>query len=178
MGRLALDSNPVLLQRLADRFGEVILHPNGQLDRKKLAEIAFATSEGQSDLTAITFPSLYQHAQGHIGKIIARNEVAVFDAALIFEWGVEKDFDLVVTVTAPLHNLIDRATNRLKISRSEAERRLGAQIPPNEKARRANHVIVNDSSLAQLKIQAEELWEKITGGNGRFIFAESTKGVN
>ncbi len=163
MGRLALETSSDLLSQLADRFGKRILNPDGSLNRKQLAENAFATVKGQSDLTAMTFPTLYRCARQHLDQFIGDQKPAVFDAALIFEWGVEKDFDLVVTVTAPAERLIERAAQRLGISRIEAEQRLKSQIPADEKARRSDYVIVNDGSLRQLKIRAENLWNAITG---------------
>ena len=166
MGKLALEIDSRIRAELTDRFGKEINDPDGNINRSKLAAAAFATPDGQRDLTRITFPSLYRLASDHIHKLSSRHEVVVFDAALIYEWGVENDFDKIVVVTASRDKLIERAVLRLGIDQQEATRRLDSQIPPEEKARRSDHLIINDGDIDMLKHRAEIVWKEITAQKG------------
>ncbi len=161
MGRLALETDPELRDRLVERFGKGILDSTGAIDRQALAGSAFDQPEGRRDLTLLTFPTLYRLVREKMDEISERHRVVVFDAALIFEWGVEGDFDLIVTVSAPPGLLIERAVQRLGISPDQAGSRLKGQLDPDEKMRRADRVLWNDRDPEALRRQAEALWEEI-----------------
>lgn|GEM_PF-314559 len=156
---LLLDEN--VRHRLVERFGGQILKSDGSLDRAALAKVAFAALEGQRDLTAITFPTLYRLAKDEMATLSLICDTVVFDAALIYEWGVEKDFDLIVVVTAPRDMLIERVLERGGLSYSEIIARLDSQIPAEFKVARADRVIFNDGSLEDLTSQAEAMWQEI-----------------
>jgi len=161
MGKKALERDPELRKALAVRFGAGILDAAGKIRRPELAEIAFATEENQRDLTRITFPSLYRLAQEELWRLAGICPAVVFDAALIFEWGVERDFDYIVAVTAPEKKMLLRAAARMRISVGEAEKRLKRQLPAAEKARRADYHIINDGAEEHLEERAREVWEDI-----------------
>jgi len=161
VGRWALERDAGLRQALTARFGVEILEPSGQIDRRALAQAAFATDEAQQDLTNLTFPILYCLAQNEMERLAQTCMVVVFDAALIYEWGIEKDFDRIVVVTAPPKKLITRAAARMRVSLDEAKARLKRQMAPEEKARRADFVIVNDGSEESFEEAAKEVWAKI-----------------
>ncbi len=161
MGRLALQVDPLLCKRLADRFGGQILDEDGQIIRSQLAKIAFSSQENQLNLTQITFPTLYKLAIEQIKQLSLKHSVVVLDAALIFEWNIEQDFDLIVTVTAPKHMLIERAALRMGTTQVEAEQRLLRQISPSKKSNKSDFVIVNDHSVDLLKQRAISTWKNI-----------------
>lgn len=154
MGRLALETDPELVSKLADRFGQDILDENGSILRRQLANAAFSSKEGTSDLTKLTFPVLYRIANEHFDELSDSHDIVVFDAALIFEWGVERDFNLIVVVTAQRDLLLERVMDRLKINKKEAFERLAGQLPSRIKEQRADRVIYNNGSLEMLKKNA------------------------
>ena len=161
MGRTVLSVDSDLRKRLAERFGRDILDSHGQVIRPKLAEAAFKSPGGTEELTRLTFPALYRLARAKFHELANHHKVIVFDAALIFEWGIEGDFDLVVTVTSPEEELIRRAAARLGIDHAQAAARLNGQVSREEKIRRADRVIVNDGSIHDLEKMAVELWVEI-----------------
>lgn len=158
MGHQALTTDAQLVHQLADRFGQDILDSNGLIIRSKLAKVAFKTENGVHDLTKMTFPTLYRLACESMDELSLTHPVIVFDAAMIFEWGIEKDFDMIVAVIAPKDWLIKRAASKINIDEEQAEARLSSQISPAEKARRADRLIVNDGHIDLLKRRAEEFW--------------------
>jgi len=154
MGRLALETDPDLVLKLAERFGRDILDENGSIIRRQLANAAFSSREGTKDLTDLTFPSLYRIANEHFEKLRDSHDIIIFDAALIFEWGIERDFNLIVVVTAQRDLLLERVMDRLKIEKKEAFERLSGQLPSRIKEQRADRVIYNNGSLEMLKKNA------------------------
>ncbi len=161
MGVLTLKLDDEVRRKLIKRFGEQILNPDGSFDRQALAKAAFATPKNQRDLTAITFPTLYKMAKDEMATLSLLCDIIIFDAALIFEWGVEKDFDYIVVVTAPRELLIERVLDRGGLSYQEVVNRLDSQMPAEVKVARADRVIVNDGSLNDLKHQALIVWQEI-----------------
>ncbi len=161
MGRLALGSDADLRLELVKRFGREILDAKGDILRAELAKMAFKDAESQRDLTSLTFPALYRFARARMEQLGIHHSIVVFDAALIFEWGIAKDFDLVVVVAASEKSLIQRSSLRLGITAREAQNRLISQISPEEKARRAGVVIRNAGSLSDLEREAGLVWEEL-----------------
>lgn len=161
MGRLALETDKDLLNKLTDRFGSDILDENGSIVRKQLANAAFSTREGVEDLTRLTFPVLYGFAREHFDRLEGSCEIIVFDAALIYEWGIERDFDLIVVVTAQRDLLLERVMARLQIDKKEAYERLMGQMPTRLKEQRADRVIYNNSDLETLRANAVVVWNEL-----------------
>lgn len=161
MGRLTL-LNAEVISKLVSRFGQrIISEVDGSIDRWELSNIAFSSPIGHRDLTAITFPELYRLSNEHFESAINRGKPVVFDAALIFEWGIEADFDIIVVVNASEDMIIKRAAIKLNISATDIQNRISAQIPTEEKMQRADHVIENDGSLIDLTKKAEVMWKAI-----------------
>ncbi|MDP8240225.1 MAG: dephospho-CoA kinase [Candidatus Hatepunaea meridiana] len=158
MGRQVLTNDDNLQKMLRERFGSYVFDDTGQVDRKKLGEMAFDSPNGIEDLTRITFPSLYRLAQEQFRTLSEQHKTIVFDAALIYEWGVEGDFDLIVVVTAPVPDLIKRASSKLNIDPEQTTARLAGQLSPDEKAQRADIIITNDAGIDELKRKAVEVW--------------------
>jgi dephospho-CoA kinase len=161
MGRRALESDPALVASLVERFGRTILSTDGVLNRKKLAEVGFLNCHNQRDLTRLTFPALYRLAKQAMALLSPDHPNVVFDAALIFEWGIERDFDKIVVVTAGINTLLARAAARLGICSEEVKRRLDCQIAPEEKANRADFVIWNEGTEEDVAEAARKIWRQL-----------------
>ena len=155
------------------KFGEGVLDESKCIDRAKLAQAVFPNRVGE--LNAIVHPAVIE-AQKRWMSEVERDDpqgVAVVEAALIFEAGVEKDFDKVLVVTCDWDQKAARFASRMGVSmekaRVEIERRSAAQLRDEEKARRADYVIANSSSLADLEEQVEKIWNQLQAlaGNDR-----------
>ena len=97
-------------------------------------------------------------------QIISARKVmnnVVVDAALIFEWGIQREFDHVVLVVAPESDRLARLMTRDGLSRDEAEARIRSQMPEEEKRKLAGLVIENDGDGEALRVKVDEVWEKL-----------------
>ena len=152
LGREVVEFNPDVLDELKKSFGSDIINTEGRLDRRLLAARAFAKPEKTKLLNNIVHPRLIRRLKERIENERERNTNSVVDCALIFEWGIEKLFDMVVCVSADeslrKKRLMDRDTRSL----SEIEDLFAAQLPECEKMRKADIVIKNNNSVEKLKM--------------------------
>lgn len=161
MGRLTL-LNQAVIDDLTLRFGdEIISNEDGSIIRAVLGRVAFSSASGRKDLMSITFPELYKIANQHFNSEANKGKIVVFDAALIYEWGVEADFDCTVVVNAPMDIIVHRASKKLNTTTEEIRNRISAQIPAEEKMRRADRLIDNDGGLEDLIQKAKIMWSEI-----------------
>lgn len=153
-------------RRVVESFGPSILHPDGSIDRPKLAQAAFG--EGRvGELNRIVHPAVIDFQNRWMEETRARDPegVAIVEAALILEAGVEKRFDKLIVVTCRPEQKAERFAVRQTLSaenaRAEVERRSAAQIADEEKARRADYVIDNSGDQAHAERQVEKLWPEL-----------------
>ncbi|HTY42600.1 MAG TPA: dephospho-CoA kinase [Thermoanaerobaculia bacterium] len=143
-----------------DLFGAAVLDENGAVDRVRVAEIVFRDPGKRHALEARIHPIVREERERRFGQAAwAGARVAVCEASLLFETGTEGEYDRVLLVVAPEQTRIQRWIARGG-TEEDARRRLAAQIAPEEAARRAHEVIVNDGSPEALRRQVEEVWER------------------
>ena len=154
---------PEILRDLLAAFGEDLINPAGELNRRELGRRAFADEASCTRLNQIVHPLLEKELKNQIDR--ARNpgseNVVVVDAALIFEWGDLQRFDVIVVVDAKEEVRIERLIRGGMISEAEVRRRMACQMPVEEKAARADWVVDNNGSLQDLRREAEHLWPKL-----------------
>ena len=139
---ILLPSSP-LLPVLAERFGEEILRPDGSLDRRLLADRAFATPEGKAALDLITHPEIVRRIR--LAKQAAQEAGAplfVLDGAVIVGTAAEAECDRLAVVTAPFETSVARIAQRDGIAPEMAARRLNAQTPESVLLARADYVLL------------------------------------
>ena len=151
-----------LLPVLVQRFGADILRTDGTLDRRLLADRAFATPEGKAALDAITHPEIVRRIRA--AKQAARAAGAslfVLDGAVIVGTEAETECDRLAVVTALFETSVARIAARDGISPEMAARRLNAQMPEEQLLRRADYILRNDAERAELETAATQLCEAL-----------------
>lgn len=149
---------------LCKRFGEDIEDKEGRLDRRLLGQRALANRDSLQDLYAITKPELEAKLHTSLRSFTQKypRDIVVFDAPLLYEWGIEGWTDWVVAVYADQEIRIDRIIRRSGLSPIEVERRMALQMAEEDKRDRANFSINNSGKLQCLQEQAELLWSQLT----------------
>ena len=99
-----------------------------------------------------------------VGREDAR-AIAVVEAALIFEAGLQAQFDRIVVVTCPLEMRVQRWMSRSQVdestARKELERRMAAQWPEEKKIVMADDVIDNSGDPAKTEAQVRDLFSRL-----------------
>lgn len=144
-----------VLSTLAAVFGQDILNADGTLNRAALAKKAFASKEAQQQLNNITHPAIIRRTWDRIND--SNCDMAVIDAPLLFESGMDRMCHTTVAVLAPADIRLKRIMARDGISEERALERMGAQ--PNDAfyRDRAAHTLVNDSDTDALRQAAATL---------------------
>lgn len=165
IGKTVINERPDVLRKLTKEFGISILNDNKRLDRRKLGRLVFGNRRSMLRLNQIIHPHLLRMLKSRVNELRKRGkyDLIVVDAALIYEWGIASWFDAILVVTAGRDIRIARLV-RTGLSRSEAIKRIGSQIPQRVKAAKADYVIVNDSDKKRLKINVDRIVERLLNG--------------
>jgi dephospho-CoA kinase len=153
-------------EALVKHFGPEIVQADGEIDRGRLASLAF--NEGRvEELNRIVHPAVIRRQQDLMHEIGSRepNAVIMVEAALIFEAGAKNRFEKMIVVTCHPEQKITRYARRANICNeagaAEVVRRSKAQLADEEKVRRADYVIDNSGSLDRTRQQVERIFAEL-----------------
>ena len=148
------------LAQIVRRFGSGVLQPGGRLDRAALAGIVFGDPGALADLNAITHPAIAARSAELMAAAPA-GSVVVYDMPLLVEQGITDGWDAIVVVETPLTMRVDRLVGERGMSPQDVRARIGAQAGDDERRRVADHLIVNDGTVADLRAAAEQVWQQL-----------------
>jgi dephospho-CoA kinase len=150
---------PALADIVRD-FGSGILTSDGRLDRQALGAVVFGDAARRQRLEAITHPRIRERFARRLESLADErfDGIVIFDAAVIVESGNWKTMDRLVVVVADDATQIARLQARDGISREEALRRIGSQMPLSEKAKLAHYVIDNSGDRAATEAQVRNVY--------------------
>lgn len=125
---------PLVRQSLVRAFGQSIIGSDGQLDRRQLGHLAFADNEKLQMLNALVRPALEQDLwrQVALDREQNRGRHLIIDAPLIFEWGIENRFDVIIVVHTDGALRMERLAIR-GVTANEIKGRLAGQFSAEEK---------------------------------------------
>jgi len=144
--------------RLLDRWGGEVV-AEGAVDRGRVGAIVFDSTEELAWLESLLHPLVGVRVGEWRNELSPNLELAVVEVPLLFETDMEDVFDATVAVIAADEARARRAGLR---GTELLEGRSDRQLSQEEKADRANHVIVNDGTLEQLEQQIAELTKRLT----------------
>ena len=158
-----LSSNETVQHELISEFGTDIIDVSGEINKAKLARVAFQDEDHQQRLNSVIHPYIYNSIDDHFNDVLKDGKFDIFivDGALIFESGYDVHMDYIVVVTALLKNRMERALARQTLSREEILKRIELQWPEEEKVNLADFVIHNDGSEEDLRNNVKILIEKL-----------------
>ena len=156
------EPDTAVTQELASRFGERILASDGAVDRKALGAIVFRDDSQREQLEAIVHPRVFEAIDAFFTA--ARNNddpVAVVDAALMYETGSHERYDRIVVAYCPRDLQKQRLKSRDNLSDEQAERRISAQMPVDEKRARADFVIDTSGTMDETLSRTDAVLEQL-----------------
>jgi dephospho-CoA kinase len=145
-----LYGSDVLRDAVIERFGPDVA-PGGVVDRTKLAEVAFATTEDRTWLEGRLWPLVGERIGTWRRELDAAESpprAAVVEVPLLFEAGLGSGFDATISVIAEESVRSARAAAR---GHAAVQERTARQLSQQEKAARSTYVVENDGSEADLE---------------------------
>lgn len=128
---------------IVSAFGPAVLGAGGEIDRRGLGRRVFVSTAARRKLERLTHPLILREMRRRIKKEGGGRRPCVVDVPLLFEAGLEKEFDLTMLIAAKKKVQMSRLMKRDRLSRSEAGSRIAAQMPLSAKERRADVVVSN-----------------------------------
>ena len=151
------------LRLVVENFGAEVLNDDGSLNRQALGAIVFADAKQRELLNSIVHPLVLAAQDEWLRLVEAQNPdaIAIVDAALMIESGGYKRFDKIIVVWCEPEIQIRRLMKRNDLTRPEAERRIAAQMPQQEKKKYADFLIDTSGGFAETRRQAAEIFCKL-----------------
>ncbi|MGH2360719.1 MAG: dephospho-CoA kinase [bacterium] len=153
-------------RRIVETFGPEVLSADGTIDRKRLGQIVFADDAARRRLNRITHSAIRRRIEEEVERLRGSNPDAIvlIDVPLLLDTTGPDTFDMdgVIVVTAAKDAQIERLMRRDTLPEEDAQRRVAAQRPVDEKAEEADWIVRNTGSLEETRRQVASLWRQIT----------------
>ena len=151
-----LASDKTVGRKIRGLLGPRAYAADGTPDRAYIARRIFANARERKAVNGIIHPAVIALNRRAIVREKRRGAapMVVVEAALIFEAGMERLFDVIVVVDSPARDRVARMVKRNRITRADAQRRVRSQGSAAKKASRADIVIRNRGDLSDLRAAA------------------------
>jgi len=146
--------SPIIINAIKNAFGTTVFNGN-ELIREKLAGIVFNDPEKLKVLNSIVHPAVKEDFKKWLRKQSAF-PFGIYESAILFESGNYKDFDVIITVTAPLEIRIERVVKRDNTSREHVLSRINSQWTDEERIAKSDYHIEN-INLETVKKQIDNI---------------------
>lgn len=158
-----VDNNHKVLIEISETFGTDILTPDGNLDRKKLAQIVFNSKKNRRLLEKILHPKIEAEVKHQLQKFDScqnpPNYVMIV-VPLLIEAGYHGLIDRILVVIADEQTRVERVQQRDNRSVKEIRAIMSHQIDDDKRCSEADDIIENNSNIRLLEDQVENLHNK------------------
>jgi len=168
-GAIVLDSDEIVSNLLKDRkvilrikkiLGDRIEKPDGTLDKCEVTKIIFDNNVLREKLEVLLHPMVFDNIQNYLKKISGKKKLIVVEVPLLFEGGYQGRFERTITVFTTQKTSLERLM-KAGVSRSNALKRLKAQLPIQIKKKNADFLIDNNGPKQKTLRQVESLYHKL-----------------
>src|SRR5689334_24729083 len=151
------------LQAITREFGDDILNTDGTLDRKRLGALIFADENRRQRLNHILHPFIIARQDEILREWEAEDPdgIGIVDAALMIESGGYKRFDKLIVVHCRPEVQLERLMLRNGLAHDEAQRRIAAQMPQEEKQKFADYLIDTSDGFDLTRAQTVRVYERL-----------------
>jgi dephospho-CoA kinase len=163
VGHEVTDEDPEVRSALRCEYGDD--GPDGRLDRARVAARVFTDPEARARLDRLVHPRLVARIARRLEELRAQGfrGVVVLDAALLLDWGLERECDAVLAVTAPEEEQVRRLRRMRGWSTEEALRRLAVQRTNHAFAAAADVTLDNTGTPEDLARAARAAVPRLRG---------------
>ena len=152
-----LSGDDAVKHAIVDTFGSTVLDDTGRPSRRKLRDVVFADESRRKMLESILHPAVRTRRLEAARLARERNGWLLVDIPLLYETGVQGDFDRVIVVACPRATQLNRLILERGLALELAERIMATQMDIGAKTLLADHVIWNDSTVSNLDGQSRLL---------------------
>ena len=158
-----INNNIEAQKEIIKEFGTDVIDPDQNIDKQKLARIAFQDEFHQLALNSIIHPYVFKKIDSTFKNIEQKNKHNCFvvDAALVYESGADTHMDYVIVITSLIRYRTERVMSRNNITREDFLKRVSLQWPDEDKEHMADYVIQNNSDLKNLEKESKKIFESI-----------------
>ena len=153
---------------IEQRWGRGVFTPNGDLDRKAIADRVFSSTESElrelEFLTSLTHPIIKREIDAELQRLESEGTpIAVLDAALLLETDWKTNVNYIVFVDAPRNIRLQRALRR-GWTEAQFDAREATQLPLEFKKAKADWIVDNSKNIAQTLDGVKAVWQNLTVG--------------
>lgn len=160
IGRNLLERDLKITNQLIRAFGSSIVSEKGDIKRSVLAHLAFQSTAARAKLNKIVHPALTREIRRQSKAAVAKKRVVVIDAALLLEWRMNREVDLVLVVGAPKRLRLQRLIEK-GLTRADALRRMKLQAPARVFDDAADVLLANTGTKSDLRKAVAFLWRQL-----------------
>jgi dephospho-CoA kinase len=159
LSRDAVAPGSATLKAVAARFGESVLQADGALNRAALRQVVFNDTQAREDLNNLVHPAVRALREQRLAEARARGDrIVIADIPLLFELGMQNQFDAVIVVDATEAHRLERLMATRGLSPRDAQAMIDSQWPTERKRAGATWVIDNNGTPEDLAPQIDALW--------------------
>ncbi len=155
-----LETGQVGYENVIHNFGDSVLDPTGNIDRKKLAELVFQDETKLAKLESIVHPAVVSRVT-QIRESLPDSAIVVYDTPLLIEKGLQDQFDTVLIVLADLESRRERLLSRGLLLK-DIDARIANQATDEQRKAVADVLIVNDGTMQELKENVTNVWQQLS----------------
>ena len=160
-------------KKIVEHFGESILDSEGFIDRAALGAVVFGDEKKRTLLNELTHPPIVNSIATQLEVLQAFDGVVVIDVPLLVESGNDRGYEAVVVVAAQPATQLQRLVELRGMDPGEAQARIDAQSPLEDKLAIATHVIWNEGTLDELRTEVDKVAEDLNQRARDKVAAES-----
>jgi dephospho-CoA kinase len=144
-------------------FGPAILDDDGQIQRKKLADIVFGNADRLNRLSSFVHPAVFRLEEKLLQEIAAKDPqgIAIIEAAILIEARRGEWFDKLILTACDEQVQIARGMKRDRLTREQVLARLANQMTLAEKRKFADYVIDTSGTKENTVHQVEEVYREL-----------------
>ncbi len=170
LGHKAL-RQPDIRAKVIEKWGRAVVAADGEIDRRQLGRIVFADAEQKKALEALTHPFIERGFRTEIARVEKDVNIAftALDAAVLLEAGWNEMCTHVVFVDAPRQIRLERLQQKRRWTEADLAAREKAQMPLDEKRKRADVIIPNAACRDELTKHVESFVRQLVASSGHEV---------
>jgi dephospho-CoA kinase len=155
--------DPDVVRELRGWWGEDVVGPSGELNRKKIADIVFIDPGQKHRLEGLLHPRVAELRKHRMTEAVDDPQIQayIWDTPLLFEAGLRSECDAIVFVESPFSQRLERVNRSRRWDEAELRRREKSQWPLDKKREISDYIIDNTADADYVRSQVREVLFRI-----------------